>query len=367
MRADPDLRARFERAGSHIGVDTQRRLDEIRTLGERRRRARRVQALAVAAVIGLLAVLAAWQLRFSDDRAPMPGATPAPSGRIAYLGAHGGSTNLLVLDTGSGERGTIYDGGGTVGWGAWSPDGSRVAYIVEQPGLRSEIVVADADGSDPETIVVEDDAGAAGPDLLNLAWSPDGSRIAYSGRTLRRGVANRTVFVVDADGSGRPTVIGGHWEGVSWSPDGRRLVLVGFPDPRDPTFDLYTSDPDGSRLTQLTHDASIERTPSWSPDGRQIVYSTETDPGIFVMAADGSDVRRLTDRRGWDLLPVWSPDGAWIAFTSDRGATPKQQAANRTGGNVSGFSIYAMRTDGSGVRRIVEEDGALLYPTSWTR
>jgi TolB protein len=364
MRPDPDLRARFERAGSHIGVDPQRRLDEIHTLSERRLRSRRVQALAVAAVIGLLAMLAAWQLRFSEDRAPVPGTTPTLSGRIAYLRAHG-STNLLVLDAGSGERGTLYDGNATVGWGAWSPDGSRVAYTLERPGLRSEIVVADSDGSDPETIVAEDDTGAVGPDLLNVAWSPDGTQIAYSGRTLRRGVANRTVFIVDADGRGRPTVLEGHWEAVSWSPDGRRLVLVGFPDPEDPTFDLYTSDPNGSNLARLTHDAVIERAPSWSPDGRQIVYST--DPGVFVMAADGSDVRRLTDRRGWDLLPVWSPDGAWIAFTSDRGATPEQQAANQAGGNVSGFSIYAMRVDGSGVRRLIEDDDALLYPTSWTR
>ena len=75
--------------------------------------------------------------------------------------------------------------------------------------------MADADGSDPETIVVEKDTGAAGSDLLNLAWSLDGTQIAYSGRTLRRGVANRTVFVVDADGSGRPTVLDGHWEEVS--------------------------------------------------------------------------------------------------------------------------------------------------------
>ena len=369
MKTDPDLHARLERAGSHIGVDTQRRLEEVRTLGERRGRTRRFQALAVAAVIGLLAVLAAWQLRFSEDRATVPGTTPAPTGRIAYLGADEGSTNLLVVDAGSGERRTIYAANGTVGWGAWSPDGSRVAYILEHPGLRSEIVVADADGSDPVTIVAEDDTGAVGPDLLNLAWSPDGSRIAYAGRTLRRGVANRTIFVVDADGSGRPTVLDGHWEAVSWSPDGRRLVLVGFPDPQDPTFDLYTSDPDGSNLARLTHDASIERSPSWSPDGRQLVYSTETetDPGVFVMAADGSGVRRLTDRRGWDLQPVWSPDGAWIAFTSDRGATPDQQAANRTGGAVTGFAVYVMHPDGSDVRLLLEEDGALLYPTSWTR
>lgn len=367
MRADPDLHARLERAGSHIDTDVHRRLAEIHAAAERRSRTNRNQALAVAAVVGILAVLAAWQLRFSEDRPPVPGATAGPSGLIAYLGAFEESMGLFVLDAAGGESRPLYGGRGTVLWGAWSPDGSRVAYILENRGLRSEVVVANADGSNPVTIVEEADTGAAGPDLLNLAWSPDGSQIAYSGRTLRRGVANRTIFVVEVDGSERPTVLDGHWEGVSWSPDGRRLVLAGFPDAQDPTFDLYTSDPDGSRLSRLTHDASIERTPSWSPDGGRIVYSTETDPGIFVMAADGSDVRRLTDRRDWDLLPVWSPDGAWIAFTSDRDATPEQQAANRTGDDVIGFALYVMRRDGSDVRPLVEEDGALLYPTSWTR
>lgn len=369
MRADLDLRARFEQAGSHIGVETQHRLNEIRTLGERRRRARRIQARAVAAVIGLLAVLAAWQLRFSEDRAPIPAATPTLSGRIAFLGAYENSRDLFELDASDGDHRPLFAGSGTVLWGAWSPDGSRLALTLERGDSGSELVVADADGSDPVTIVAEDGTGAVGPDLLNLAWSPDGSRIAYAGRTLRGGVANRTIFVVDADGRGRPTVLDGHWEGVSWSPDGRRLVLVGFPDPEDPTFDLYTSDPDGSNLARLTHDTSVERSASWSPDGSRIVFTDgpELDPDLFVMDADGSDLRRLTDRRGWELLPVWSPDGAWIAFTSDRGATPEQQAANRAGVEVWGFSIYAMRPDGSGVRRIAQDNGVLLYPTSWTR
>ncbi len=369
MKADPELHERLERAGARVGVDTHRRLDEIRGASERHQRARRIQALAVAAVIGSLAVLVAWQLRFSEDRPQVPGATAAPAGRIAYLGAYEASTDLFALDASSGEPAALYEGAGTVLWAAWSPDGSRLAFTLELPGPRYEVVVADADGSNPVTIVEEDDTGAVGPDLLNLAWSPDGSRIAYSGRTLREGVANRTVFIVNADGSGRPTVLDGHWEGVAWSPDGRRLVLLGFPDPEDARFDLYTMDPDGSEPVQLTDDATIERTPSWSPDGSRILFGdgAGSDQDVYVMDADGSGVRMLTDRRGWDFIPVWSPDGAWIAFTSDRGATPEQQVTNRTGEAVSGFAIYAMRSDGSGVRLMLEQEGVLLYPASWTR
>lgn len=370
MRADPDLHERLVRAATHAGADTQRRLGEIHAAAERRQRARRTQALAVAAVIGFLAVLVAWQLRFSEDRPHVPGATAGPSGQIAYLGAYDESRDLLVLDAASGERGALHDGSGAVLWGAWSPDGSRIAYIKEGPSPGYEIAVADADGSNPVTIIEEDDTGAVGPDLLNLAWSPDGSRIAYSGRTIRRGVANRTIFIVNADGSGRPTVLDGHWEWVSWSPDGQRLLVSGFPESETGTtqFDLYTARRDGSELVQLTSDAVIEHSPSWSPDGSRIVFSAggDHDQSVYVMDADGSDVRRLTERDGFDLIPVWSPDGAWIAFASDRGATPAQQQANRTGEGATEIAIFAMRPDGSDVRRLAEEDGALLYPTSWT-
>ena len=370
MRTDSDLHERLERAGNHVSVDSQRILDEIRGVGERRRRSRRIQALAVAAVVGLLGVSVTYQLRFSDDRPKVPGAKPGPSGQIAYLGAYEESRDLLVLDAASGERGALQDGTGAVLWGAWSPDGSRIAYIVEEPRLGYEIVVADADGSDPVTIVEQDDTGAVGPDLLNLAWSPDGSRIAYSGRTLRRGVANRTIFIVNADGSGRATVLDGHWEWVSWSPDGQRLLMSGFPESETNTarLDLYTAGLDGEELVQLTDDAAIEHSPSFSPNGDRIVFSAggDHDQSVYLVDADGSHVQELTDRDGFDFVPVWSPDGAWIAFASDRGATPKQQAANRTGEGTTEIAIYVMRPDGSDVRLIVEVDGALLYPTSWT-
>ena len=370
MKTDPDLHERFERAGNHVSVDGQRILDEIRWVGERRRRSRRIQALAVAAVVGLLGMSVTYQIRFSDDRPTVSGAKPGPSGQIAYLTAHGKSRDLLVLDAASGERGALRDGTGAVLWGAWSPDGSRIAYILEGPGPGYEIVVADADGSAPLTIVEQEDTGAIGPDLLNLAWSPDGTRIAYSGRTFRRGVANRTIFIVNADGSGRATVLDGHWEWVSWSPDGQRLLMSGFPESETDTarFDLYTARRDGSDLVQLTRDGVIEHSASWSPDGSRIVFSAggDRDQSVYVMDADGSDVRRLTDRDGFDLIPVWSPDGAWIAFASDRGATSAQES-NRAGEGAFGIAIFVIRPDGSDVRRLAEEVGALLYPTSWTR
>lgn len=76
-----------------------------------------------------------------------------------------------------------------------------------------------------------------------------------------------------------------------------------------------------------------------------ICYVPQTTSGIgngnfeiYRINADGSDKTRLTNSPSSDGLPVWSPDGKWIAFRSDRG----------------GWAIYAMRSDGSDLHKIVD-------------
>ena len=46
---------------------------------------------------------------------------------------------------------------------------------------------------------------------------------------LERGVARRTILIVNSDGSGEPTALNGLWTSVSWSPDGDSLLALGFP------------------------------------------------------------------------------------------------------------------------------------------
>lgn len=371
MTADPQLRERLERAAAFVDVDTELRLGRIRGYAARRQRGRRIQALAVAAAIGLFAVVIVWRLQFPGGPSTAPAA--GPTGRIAYI-----SDGLFALDVATGESISILEsGGGAIFAAQWSPDGSRVAFVQRIPDPRRfAVVVADADGSNPVSIVEEPDTGAVGPDVIGLAWSPDGTRIAYAGRTVTDGVANRTILIASADGSGTPIALDGHWEWVSWSPDGERLLLSGFPHQTEGgQFDLYTARPDGSDLVRLTDDDRLERSPVWSPDGTQIVFSKSSGPSdpveydhdIYVMNADGADLRRLTDWKGLDFFPVWSPNGAWIAFSSDRDASPEQQRGNRGGLDLfGGLSMYVMRADGSDVRKVVDAGvrGAAL-PTSW--
>ena len=114
--------------------------------------------------------------------------------------------------------------------------------------------------------------------------------------------------------------------------------------------DLYV---DQTRITDTPADDSH---PDWSPDGRRVVFVRQ-EPGrrsssLYVVRRDGGGVRRLTRGDQVATMPAWSPDGTRIAF-----------AASPLAGES--FDIWLVGSNGGGLSRFTETPAEEVLP-AWS-
>jgi WD40 repeat protein len=157
----------------------------------------------------------------------------------------------------------------------WSADGASlmVPHGVEIP----------LDGSTPRKL-----PWAADQDALQEAYSPDGSRVAY--------MIGRSFVVAKADGSNAQEVFGEFVWDATWSPAGNRIAFTSGQGSELRVLDVATG-----TVTLLTEKDWPKYTFSvidFSPEGDRILFSKTEDRGTGVSSlwsvnADGSHLRRL--------------------------------------------------------------------------
>jgi Tol biopolymer transport system component len=243
----------------------------------------------------------------------------------------------------------------------------RLTFANDRDG-NIDLWAMDLPGGQPRRLTTDPAAD------FSPTWSPDGKSIAF--RSDRRG--NDEVFVMNADGTGQRNLTRNPASDYSpaWSPDGRTIAFA--TDREDHTGnDVWLMDANGGNPRPLVEQTGIDEYPAWSPDGSQVAFactlgtilpSSVGDFEVCVVNADGTGLRRITDAPGISHAAGWTPEGSEVVFASNRDQNP---------GDVSPCGdVYAIRPDGSGLRRItggsrlycpasVTGDGHIIFSADW--
>ena len=250
--------------------------------------------------------------------------------KIAFVSNRDGNYELYVMNEDGSDQTRLTNYQRSVMEPAWSPDGSRIAFLSDHPesdgSFYIKVYTITADGTELKNLT-HDGINAASP-----IWSPDGTKILfvswyeapYQAIKVMNSIGNDQEYLTLENGCSFHPI---------WSPDGTKIMFVSLPN-LERASEIFEMNADGSQLSQLTDTIEWEDDLAWSPNGTKITFTSELDEnsGIYVMNSDGSQPIRLTNSNGDDREPVWSPDGTKIAYVSDRD------------GNAE---IYVMDSDGT--------------------
>ncbi len=174
----------------------------------------------------------------------------------------------------------------------FSADGKKLIFQSSHGDVKcDQMFTMNIDGSDVRMVSTGKGRTTCG------YFYPNGKKILYS-----------STHLADAQCPPRPD----YSKGYVWA------VYAGY--------DIFTANPDGSKLKQLTHTPGYDAEATISLDGKKIVFTSlrNGDLDIYSMDANGKHVKQLTHEIGYDGGPVFSPDRKWIVYRANHPSTEKE-------------------------------------------
>jgi dipeptidyl aminopeptidase/acylaminoacyl peptidase len=209
---------------------------------------------------------------------------------------------------------------------ASSPTGAHYAYVTDRNGsqeiwVRSEEDASEKGGFERPLVTDADFPGSRTMVLGSLAFSADGSRLAYQ----RFADGGYRIWISTLAG-GTPVPLtseDAYQDGPAWSPNGESIAYISGA--QDSAWSLASIRVGASSPTKLKSDVVPFARPQWSPDGQWILC--QTSDGLMLVAPDGGASRTLST-------------ADWIAYAWGNDA--KTVYGLRTGDDTHHFLLAAL-------------------------